>query len=299
MALPPGSTFKIVTAIAGLQSGVLSPASRFECQGFLSNPDEHRCLIFRLHGTGHGSVNLRSAMAQSCNVYFFDAARRMGIAELARWTDLLQFGSPTGIDLPFEKSGTVPSVSADSAASASEAVRRRYERDALGLAIGQSRLTVTPVQMARLLAFVANGGWLVTPHVISDDGTARQAGEIEDSPYLQTRHRIPGVTQETLAAVREGLIAAVEEPIGTGFKTVRLPGIRIAGKTGTAETTPGKPDHAWFTGFVPADKPRYVFVVVLEHGGSGSRAAGPIARELVRSLLERGMLSPTELTRVP
>jgi penicillin-binding protein 2 len=299
MALPPGSTFKIVTAIAGLQSGALASKSPFICQGFLNNPNEHRCLIFRLHGTGHGSVNLRTAMAQSCNVYFFDAARRMGIDSLTQWTEQLEFGKRTGIDLPFEKSGTVPSAGGGSTASTSEAARRRFERDALGLAIGQSRLTVTPIQMARLLAFVANGGWLVTPHVVSDEGTARQASEIDDSPFLQSRHRIPGVTKETLAAVREGLMAAVEEPIGTGFKTVRLPGVKIAGKTGTAETAPGKPDHAWFTGYAPAEDPRYVLVVALEHGGSGSKAAGPIVRELVRSLLKRGMLGETELTRLP
>ena len=120
---------------------------------------------------------------------------------------------------------------------------------------------------------------------------ARRASEINHSPYLSTRHRIPGVSSEILSAVRAGLVAAVEQPIGTGFKTVRLPGVAIAGKTGTAETSTDKPDHAWFTGYVPAENPRFIVVVVLEHGGSGSKAAGPIARELVRSLAERGLLN--------
>ena len=291
MALPPGSTFKIVTAIAGLQTGVLTPEMPFSCRGYLSNPDEHRCLIYRLDGRGHDSVNLRSAMAQSCNVYFFDAARRIGIGPLVQWTDRLGFGQETGIDLPFEKSGTVPSAGSASAGTANDAARLRFEREALGLGIGQSRLTVTPVQMARLLAFVSNGGWLVTPHVVSDEGTARQASDVDDSPFRTGRHRVSGVTSETLTAVREGLLAAVEEPMGTGFMTVRLPGVTIAGKTGTAETAPGKPDHAWFVGYVPADDPQYVVVVVLEHGGSGSRAAGPIAKELVKSLLQRGLMN--------
>ncbi len=291
MALPPGSAFKIVTAIAGLQTGVLTPEMPFECHGFLSNPEEHRCLIYRLHNRGHGTVNLRSAMAQSCNVYFFDAARRMGIAPLVKWTDELEFGRETGIDLPFEQSGSVPSAGVASVGTTGDAARRRFEREALGLAIGQSRLTVTPVQMARLLAFVSNGGWLVTPQVVSDEGTARQAIEIDDSPFRASRRRVPGVTAETLTAVREGLSAAVEEPMGTGFGTVRVQGVAIAGKTGTAETTSGKPDHAWFVGYVPADKPRYVVVVVLEHGGSGGKAAGPVARELVKSMLQRGLLN--------
>jgi penicillin-binding protein 2 len=302
MALPPGSTFKIVTAIAGLQTGELSPETRFECQGFLSQPNEHRCLLFRLHGRGHGPVDLRGAMAQSCNVYFFDAARRMGVTQLVHWADLLQFGRETGIDLPFEKSGNVPTMQltgSGAVGASSDATRRRFEREALGLSIGQSRLTVTPVQMARLLAFVANGGWLVTPHVVSDEGLARQAGEMDDSPFQVVRRRISGVTEETLSAVRDGLQAVVEDPIGTGFKTVRLPGIHMAGKTGTAETSPGKPDHAWFTGYAPAENPKYVFVVALEHGGSGSKAAGPIARELVRSMMQRNLLGNTKVTRIP
>ncbi len=290
MALPPGSTFKIVTAIAGLESGTITPNAPFVCQGYLNNPDEHRCMIFRLFGATHGQVNLRTAMAQSCNVYFFDAARHMGTELLANWADRLQFGHATGIDLPYEKSGSVPGTGRGSSGSDTEAAHRRFEREALGLAIGQSRLTVTPLQMARLLAFVANDGWLVTPHVVSDDGTARRVNEIDHSPFRATRHRIAGIKDETLNAIRAGLLAAIDEPIGTGFKTVRLPGVSIAGKTGTAETAPGKPDHAWFTGYVPAENPKYVVVVVLEHGGSGSKAAGPIARELVRSMKERGML---------
>jgi len=290
MALPPGSTFKIVTAIAALESGVITADSPFECHGYLTNPDEHRCMIYRLFGATHGRVNLRTAMAQSCNVYFFDAARRMGIEPLVHWTNQLEFGRATGIDLPYERMGSVPSSGTSTTSATAESAQRRFEREALGLSIGQSRLTVTPLQMARLLAFVANDGWMVTPHVFSDDGTARRTSDIDHSPYRVTRHRIPGITTETLSAVRAGLEAVVEEPIGTGFKTVRLGGITIAGKTGTAETAPGKPDHAWFTGYFPADKPQYVVVVALEHGGSGSKAAGPIAREVVRSMLERQMM---------
>lgn len=291
MALPPGSTFKIVTAVAGLESGTITADRPFECRGYLTDPNEHRCMIFRLFGATHGRVNLSTAMAQSCNVYFFDAARRMGIDQLVQWTDLLGFGRATGVDLPYEKVGTVPHIGRMSAAADAASVHRRFEREALGLSIGQSRLTVTPLQMARLLAFVANDGWLVTPHVVSDEGTARRASDIDNSPYRVTRRRIPGLKSGTLSSIRAGLRAAIEEPFGTGFKTVRLPGVSIAGKTGTAETSPGKPDHAWFAGYVPAENPHYVVVVVLEHGGSGSKAAGPVAREVIRSMADRGLLS--------
>lgn len=296
MALPPGSTFKIVTALAGLQSGKIVPDERLDCQGFLNRPDEHRCLIYRLYGRGHGPVDLRTAMAQSCNVYFFDAARRMGIQTLSDWATRLEFGLPTGIDLPYEKKGTVPNPPVVTDAS-HDSARQRFEREALGLSIGQSRLTVTPLQMARLLAFVANGGWLVTPHVVTEEGMAHTADEINPSPFRVTRRKITDVRDETLAAIREGLLSAVEDPIGTGYKTVRLNEVAIAGKTGTAEASPGKPDHAWFTGYVPAQNPQYVVVAVLEHGGSGSKAAGPIVKEVVRSMFQRGMLGEPRLTR--
>ena len=289
MAIPPGSTWKIVTALAGLQTQTITPQFSFDCQGFLKNPDEHRCLLFRLHGRGHGAVNLKSALAQSCNVYFFDAAVRMGTEPLVQWSERLEFGQPTGIDLPFERGGTVPQPP-DMSAARSESARKRFEREAAGIAIGQSRLTVTPLQMARLMAFVSNGGWLVTPHVVSEEGTSRRVDQTDDAPRGWHRTQVAGVLPESLTAIREGLFAAVEDPMGTGFRTIRVPGVRIAGKTGTAESSPGKPDHAWFTGYYPADRPRYVVVVALEHGGSGGRAAGPLARELVRSMRDRGML---------
>ena len=208
----------------------------------------------------------------------------MGFLPLREWCDRFGLGRECGIDLPFEKNGNVPG----SPGTAADAPR--FAREALGLAIGQSSLTVTPLQMARAMAAIANGGWLVTPHVVSADGTARSATDIDDRPQDLSRRRIPGLTEHTLARVREGLRAVVQEPYGTGYKTVRLAEVAIAGKTGTAETGPGKPDHAWFAGYVPADEPRYSFVVVLEHGGSGSRAAGPVTRELVQKMLDSGLV---------
>jgi penicillin-binding protein 2 len=289
MALPPGSTFKILTAIAGLESGTIHADEPFDCRGYLTTPDKHRCLVYRLHGKGHGPVTLQSALAQSCNVYFFDAAQRMGLGPLMEWSDKLEFGRPTGIDLPFEKSGTLPAAGTNSPASAASS-QRRFEREALGMAIGQSRLTVTPLQLARLVACVANDGWLVTPHVVSDEGTVRQAGDHDTSPYPIRRHRVAGLSSDTLAAIRAGMADTVSDPHGTGFRTVRLPEVEVAGKTGTAENAPGKPDHAWFAGYAPADSPRYVIVVALEHGGSGSRAAGPVVREVVRAMHTAGLL---------
>ena len=281
MALPPGSVSKPVTAIAALESGRLNPDQPFFCQGFLTQPDEHRCLIYRLYGAGHDNITLTRAIAQSCNVYFFSAATKMGFQPLRDWCDRFGMGRRSGIDLPFEQHGNVPGSPVNESDD-----QRRLAREALGLAIGQSSLTVTPLQMVRVMAAIANGGWLVTPHVVSADGMARTATDVDDRPQDLSRRRISGLSEGTLHRIREGLKAVVQEPYGTGYKTVRLESVAIAGKTGTAETGPGKAAHAWFVGYVPAEKPQYAFVVVLEHGGSGSRAAGPVTRELVRKMLE-------------
>lgn len=303
MALPPGSTFKVLTSLAALRDGTISPEMPFDCQGYLTSPDENRCLIYRLYGRGHGRVTLKTALAESCNVYFFDAARRMGITPLMDCTEEFQFGKPTGVDIPFEQSGSLPRrppVVDPEDERRAMAAQRRFEREATGLSIGQSRLTATPLQMARLMAFVANGGWLVTPRFVNEDEQSRhiQDGISVTSTAEENRLRLNGIKDEQLKAIRDGLVATVEEPIGTGFKTVRVPGIRIAGKTGTAEAGVGKPDHAWFAGFFPADAPEYVIVVTLEHGGSGSKAAGPLAREVIRSMLERGLIGNREVTRL-
>ena len=285
MAVPPGSVMKPLTAVAAMESGDLNPDAPFHCQGYLKQPNEHRCLIFRLYCQGHNEVVLRQAIAESCNVYFFTAAQKMGFAPLRQWCERFGLGRETGIDLPFERNGNVPG-----SLTTTPETERRFEREALGLAIGQSSLTVTPLQMTRAMAAIANGGWLVTPHIVSSDGTARTTSDIDDRPRDLSRRRMAGLSEATLERVREGLRAVVQEPYGTGYKTVRLDEVATAGKTGTAETAPGKPDHAWFAGYVPANKPQYAFVVVLEHGGSGSRAAGPIARELVRKMMTAGVL---------
>ncbi|APZ95753.1 peptidoglycan D,D-transpeptidase FtsI family protein [Fuerstiella marisgermanici] len=282
MALPPGSVIKPFTAAAAIEAKALDPDAMFACQGFLKSPDEHRCLIFRLYGSGHGDTTLTQALAQSCNVYFFDAAQRLGFSPLRAWFDRFGFGRTTGVDLPFEEAGNVPG------SVVTEPANVRMDREALGLAIGQSSLTATPLQIVRSMAAIANGGWLVTPHVVSPDGTARTTRDIDDRPHDIARHRIPGLSGAVLDRIREGLAAVVQAPYGTGYKTVRLENVLIAGKSGTAETAPGKQDHAWFAGYFPADQPKYAFAVVLEHGGSGSQAAGVVARELVREMHRSG-----------
>ncbi|MFM9963853.1 MAG: peptidoglycan D,D-transpeptidase FtsI family protein [Planctomycetaceae bacterium] len=169
-----------------------------------------------------------------------------------------------------------------------------YDGDTLGLAIGQSRLTVTPLQIARLMAAVANDGWLVTPQVAREISAAGEIDAMLSATIEPQRHRLSELSEGTLARVREGLEQVVAHPQGTGFKTVRMKEVKIAGKTGTAEIGGGRADHAWFAGYVPADRPRIAFVVVLEQAGSGGKVAGPIAKKFVQALLDQGLIQATK-----
>jgi len=287
MMLPPGSTFKALTAIALLESGKIDPDEYFQCRGYLDRPDRHRDYIYRHFGVGHNEINLSQALSQSCNVYFFQAARKMGPETIFHWADQLGFGKPTGVDIPGERGGHLPNPAFKNQKGKS----RWYPGDTLGIAIGQSRLTVTPLQIARLMAVVANDGELIVPHLAHSIVPSAESSTTTRQMISHPRRYVSGIHPGTLERVREGLINVVAHPRGTGYKTVRMKQMTIAGKTGTAETGGGKNDHAWFAGFVPAERPKYAFTVVIEHGGSGSRVAGPVAQKLVQTLMDTGLLT--------
>lgn len=326
MELPPGSVFKAVSAVAALQSGRIDPDRQVECLGYLKDPNKLRCY----HSQAHYGTDLKMALARSCNVYFFKAAQTIGPQPLVHWADEFGFGERTGVDLPGERPGYVPRPperepkgrTKDSSpielVSASESLQPAspwddhesprvaqpasrtkrtpwYDGDPLGLAIGQSQLLVTPLQIARLMAAIANDGWLVTPHVARE---LNASGQTEASVTIEPeRHRLRDLSEGTLARVREGMEQVVAHPQGTGFKHVRLKEVAIAGKTGTAENGGGRADHAWFAGYVPADRPRIAFVVVLEQAGSGGKVAGPVAKRFVELLLEQGLVRSDKVTR--
>jgi penicillin-binding protein 2 len=263
MAIPPGSVMKTITAVALLEAGVVKPEETFFCQGYLNRPDRQRCAIYRHFGIGHEEVDLSRALAESCNVYFFHHAARLGPERLVRWSRRFGFGAPTGIELPYEAAGQVPTP---------ETIERLEGHawrtaDTQALAIGQSALTVTPLQIARAMAAIAGGGRLVAPHVIAGNAAP---------PWP-----IPGLHRATLDAVRQGMEQAVFDAAGTAHETVFLQSIPLAAKTGTAETGGNRPDHAWIAGYAPADAPRIAFAVALEHAGGGGEAAGPVAARLV------------------
>jgi penicillin-binding protein 2 len=287
-SLPPGSVFKVLSAVALLESHKIDPDERYECRGYLDQPERFRCLIYAHQKVGHGPVDLSTALSRSCNVYFFQAADRLGPQPIVDWAARFGIGRTTGIDLPFEKAGHLPDPDAAQDATRRKTASRWHRGDTRTLAIGQSSLTTTPLQIARMMAAIANGGDLVIPMV------ARRAGprlaDEDAATSLSRRVHIPGLSDGTLVRIRAALAKTVADPTGTGYNTVRTPEISIAGKSGTAQSGRGQADHAWFAGYAPAESPRISFAVVLEHAGSGSKAAGPLARQLVEALLADGVL---------
>ncbi|MDI6771877.1 MAG: penicillin-binding protein 2 [bacterium] len=271
----PGSVFKIVTGLAALGEGVARRDSRFECTGSL----QLGRWIFR-DLAAHGTLNFIKGTAVSCNVMFWQLGRALGEDRLERYARALGLGRVTGIDLPGEAAGLVPS------SGWKQRVWQEpwYPGDTLNMSIGQGFVLTTPVQIARMLGAVATGGKLVRPRlarrVLAPDGTEVMVfgRETEDAPLT--------LTPAALHALREGMRAVVEG--GTGAAAA-VPGIAIAGKTGSAENPRGIP-HAWFAGYAPIEGPALVVVVFVEHGRRGGEVAAPIARALFEAA--RPLLTP-------
>jgi penicillin-binding protein 2 len=263
----PGSTFKIVVSTAALEEGVITPGTTFYCPGYLA---VYNTVFHCANPRGHGVMDLRRAIANSCNVYFYQVGIRLEIARLAKWAKLMGLGAPTGIDLPAEASGLMPSPEWKMRIFKTP----WYAGETVSVAIGQGQVSATPLQMARAIAVIANGGRLVRPHL------ARSAAAAP----------VPlGIHPETIAAVKEGLASVVAE--GTGWRA-RLQTVEVCGKTGSAqvvarsrlEKTPEAFEllpHGWFLAFAPADRPRIALAVIVEHGRSGGESAAPVARGIL------------------
>ena len=279
MAIPPGSVFKVLTATSLLESGI-DPHEAFRCQGYLHDVDHWRCQLFRNQGIGHGKLNLVDALTQSCNVYFFEKISQIRPEALTHWAYQFGFGMSTGCDWANDSAGRLPTP-----ASIRRDERRRWsDDDSRGLAIGQGTLTTTPLQIVRMMAAVANGGKLVRPHVVE------RSADVQDKNKVSA---IAGLHDSTLKILRAGLGRVVSDANGTARRTVWLESVKIAGKTGTAQTGGGREDHSWFAGYAPADAPRVAFVVALEHAGSGAEAAGPVARRIVQRMHQLGYFDNT------
>ena len=288
---PPGSTYKIVTALAGLMEGAITPSTNIPCYGF-----------FKLHGRkygcwkkwGHGKhVNLHKALAESCDVYFYHIGQDVGVDKLAIYAKSLGLGTKTGIILENEKSGLVPTK------EWKHRVKNEgwQQGETISVSIGQGFNLATPLQICLMTATLANNGTLYKPQLIK---TIRDQDGTTIKTFLPEETGTALGTPKEFALIRDGLYGAVNDQHGTG-KIVRLKNIKIAGKTGTAQVVhlakfkdvdfkdiPMKyRDHAWFTCYAPADKPEIAVTVMVEHGGHGGSVAGPVAKAVLEEYFKK------------
>jgi penicillin-binding protein 2 len=273
-AYPPGSIMKIVVALAGFDAGILNPGAWVYCPGrYTIGHAVFKCW----QPKGHGEVDLINAITQSCDVYFYTLGRALGIDRISSYAFMLGLGARTGIVLQDEAQGLVPTK---------QWKRQRYGQpwhpgEDVITAIGQGYMLVTPLQVAKAMSAVVNGGRVFTPKILASG-----------QPFIERDLDIP---KNHLDFIKEGLRGAVENDRGTSH-ALRDPSYSVGGKTGTAQVARGYTsklpneadipykyrDHAWIFGFSPVDRPEIVVVALVEHGGHGGAIAGPIAREVIK-----------------
>ncbi len=294
---PPGSTYKIVTALAGLSKGVINPQTILYCSGSMRFGN-------RRYGCwkegGHGPVSLHRALAESCDVYFYKVGLKVGVDSLAEYANLLGLGHKTGIDFEYEKSGLIPTAAWKKLAKGVS----WQEGETLSIAIGQGFNLVTPLQICQMTSALANGGILYKPFLIEKiiDPEGHVIKEFE--PIIDVE--LIGM-EKNFELIRKGLVGAVNDRHGTG-KAARLKDITVAGKTGTAQVVTMKKykevdeedvkykhrDHAWFTSFAPAENPEIAVTVLVEHGGHGGSAAAPVAKKILERYFAKKKKAATE-----
>jgi penicillin-binding protein 2 len=292
---PPASTYKIINAMAGLQEGVITENDIIFCPGhYRFGNRSYRCW----KRGGHGSVDLNKALAESCDVYFYQVGQRLGIDRLAWYAKAAGLGVKTGIELDHEGNGLVPTA---------DWKKKRFgiawqPGETLSVAIGQGYNLTTPLQMAVSTAAVANGGVRYRPTLVKRVVSGEGDEILDNTPRVAGR--LP-VSATNLALVKQGLWEVVQGERGTA-RIARLKNTDISGKTGTAQVVGREKleeseegatarkylDHAWFVAYAPSEAPRIAIAVIVEHGEHGSSAAAPVARELVKTYLEGAPADP-------
>jgi penicillin-binding protein 2 len=278
---PAGSTFKPFVAEAALQAGLITPSSYLPCTGSLTVGN----IVFHNVEPGiNASLNLPQAIAISCDTWFYRLGtsfywrQQKGELDIQRWAQRFGFGNPTGIDVPGEYGGLVPTPAWLERTFKAPWQRIWYEGYSVNLSIGQGSLAITPLQLAVAYAAIANGGTVVRPHL------GRAVLGPSDVPVRPLRFKpARRLKLVGLSAIREGLYNAAHAAGGTSAAIFGSFPVPVAGKTGTAETPRGS-DHSWYASYAPAAHPRYVVVVLIEHGGFGAQAAAPAAKEIYSAL---------------
>ena len=297
---PAGSVFKIITAIAGLESGMITPSTQFNCTGaFHYGNRDFRCW----KEGGHGAISLHRAIVESCDVYFYQVGLKVGVDLIAHYANEFGLGKVIGISLPHEKPGTVPSSSWK---------KKRfgvpwYSGETLSFSVGQGYLNATPLQLLMLISGVANGGKLYLPQVVEKVEDI-YGNKLKEYPPVELGRA--DVSEKTLQIIQEALRGAVNDPHGTGW-TCLLKEVKVAGKTGTAQVVrlpenfkkgdmnrmPQKfRDHAWFVAYAPFEDPKISIAVLVEHGGFGASAAAPIAKKVIAKYLNAEPSLPLKMT---
>jgi penicillin-binding protein 2 len=290
---PPGSTFKLVTAAAALQERVVTPQTRINCPGSVTVNGQ----VFRnWNPLGQGSLTVRQAVAQSCDIFFYEAAggnpysgfKGLGIQKLADYAHAFGFGERSGVRIPGEERGLVPTEDWKREAKKEP----WYIGDNYNVGIGQGDLLVTPLQLANMTAAVANGGTLYRPRIASE--VRDEKGEVVSQLPPEVIRKVP-VAPEHLALIRAGMRDVVTAPEGTAYFALKQPALSIAGKTGTAEfygpvdSKGNLPTHALFVGYAPFENPQIAVAVIVHNGGEGSETAAPIAADLMKAYFELGV----------
>jgi penicillin-binding protein 2 len=290
---PPGSVFKVMMAAAALETKTVTPSTTIFCNG---GYQFGRRLYHDWKAGGHGSVDLRHALVQSCDVYFYTVGQRMGIETMASFAHQFGLGEETGIELPSERIGIVPS----------EAWKRKAKNEpwlpgeTISASIGQGYVNVTPLQMASLIGTVANDGAMFRPRLVQAV-MDRATGELQRRPAVlkRTLNLRPGI----LPVIKEALAGVVKEGTATKAQSAL---VTIAGKTGTAQMTalrtgPEKDipkkfrDHAWFVAFAPVEAPTIAVAVLGEHMGHGGSASAPLAKELIETYVKLNLHAPSHV----
>ena len=297
----PGSTFKMATAIAGLETGAITPTTRINDTGVYPRGHNPVCWYYTSYHTGHGYLNVTQAIKHSCNYFFYETGYRAGIANIAKYASYLGLGKKTGIELEGETSGTLASPEVAKEKDNNE----WYIGDTLSAAIGQSYNSFSPLQMARYVSVLANGGKSIdvtlVKSIINADGTEVSKDEI--NAYVNNRLGLEeykeedlDISSKNLKAVLEGMKGVTTESGGTAYSTFAGFNIEVAGKTGSAQTGNEGEANAWFVGFAPYDDPEIAVVVLVEKGGHGGYTAG-VARDIMAEYFGMNANTITEDTK--
>jgi penicillin-binding protein 2 len=274
---PPGSTFKVLTALKALEDGLINTNTSFTCRGGF--PFGNRVFKCWKKG-GHGTVSVHRAIVESCDVFFYNVGLKLGVDRIHSFGTSVGLGKTTGIDLPGETRGLLPSTEWKKKAYGTP----WYEGETVSVAIGQGAVWLTPIQLVQLSSFVANEGITFKPQIVNKivgpDGKALKTFEPVVAADIKMKRQV-------FKIVKEGMEGVVNEKSGTAYGS-RIENVHMSGKTGTAQSTPDKGrdlgDHAWFIAFAPSEDPAIAITVLIEYGGHGSSAAAPVAKAISENL---------------